>query len=66
MASQANLENTMKYCFLSKYEKKYGTLFLDDCINKAISYELTYNSELILVDTRISSKDITLYRDGKL
>lgn len=61
-----SLENTLKYCFLSKYEKEYGTVFLKDCINKEISSELTFNSVKILVDTRISSEDIQRYRDGML
>ena len=63
---KTSLENTLKYCFLSKYEKEYGTVFLKDCINKEISSELTFNSVNILVNTRISSEDIANYRAGLL
>ena len=46
--------------------RKYGTVFLKDCINKEISSELTFNSVNILVNTRISSEDIENYRAGLL
>lgn len=65
MASQATFEKMVKYCFLSKYEKKYGTLFLKDCIGEKSS-ELTVDSVKIIVKVNITEEDIRAYRDGKL
>lgn len=65
MPSQTNLDNMVKYCFLSKYERKHGTVFLNDCIGEQSS-KLNSSSVTINVTFNITKEDIQRYRDGKL
>ena len=65
MSSQTNFDNMVKYCFLSQYERKHGTVFLNDCIGEKSS-ELTVDSVKIIVKVNITKEDIKAYRDGML